>query len=123
MDRVRPNFPNKGRWVLHYDNAPAQFVVIVSDFLVGNPIITLSHPPYPTFWFLAISTKCQETMKQLKSLTSAPFKNINNGNRIGEYFEGDKDILSNLFSVLFWADLGLLQAPICISTLGPLIQI
>ena len=43
--RVRPEFWEGRRWILHHDNAPAHSALIVREFLAHNSIV-LEHPPY-----------------------------------------------------------------------------
>jgi len=44
--RVRPEFWEGRRWILHHDNAPAHSALIVCEFLAQNFITALEHPPY-----------------------------------------------------------------------------
>lgn len=39
-------FGTRGRWILHYDNAPAHTSFVVVEFLGRNSITVTEHPPY-----------------------------------------------------------------------------
>jgi hypothetical protein len=45
--RKRPELWRAGDWLLHDDNAPSHWALLMCQFLAHNCIITLPHPPYP----------------------------------------------------------------------------
>jgi hypothetical protein len=47
ISRKRPEKLSTNIWFLLYDNAPAHRAVLVGDFLAGNSVTILEHPPPP----------------------------------------------------------------------------
>jgi len=42
----RPELWRAGNWLLHDDNTPSHWALVMREFLAHNSIITLPHPPY-----------------------------------------------------------------------------
>lgn len=118
--RKRPELWKNKSWVLHHDNAPSHSSLLVSQFLAGNEIAVLPHPPYspdlaPADFFLFPKLKTtlkgrrfqsvdeiqQNSQRQLRTISQNEFQGAfqqwqKRWERCvasrGEYFEGDKHL-------------------------------
>ena len=120
VHRKRPELWKNKSWVLHHDNAPSHSSLLVSQFLAGNKIAVLPHPPYspdlaPADFFLFPTLKTtlkglrfqsvdeiqQNSQRQLHTISQNEFQGAFEKWRKqwercvasrGEYFEGDKHL-------------------------------
>lgn len=118
--RKRPELWKNKSWVLHHNNAPSHSSLLVSQFLAGNEIAVLPHPPYspdlaPADFFLFPKLKTtlkgrrfqsvdeiqQNSQRQLRTISQNEFQGAfqqwqKRWERCvasrGEYFEGDKHL-------------------------------
>ena len=87
--RRRPEMWKNGSWVLHQDNAPAQYALSVKTFLTKHKIAVLEYPPYapdlaPHYFFLFPKTKSALKGTRFESVDAMKAKATELMNKLSE---------------------------------------